>query len=106
MTIFNVISLLGGVGLFLFGMSLMGENLERVAGESLERLLEKLTNNRIKGFLLGVGVPAVIQSSAATTVMALGFVNAGISGQSLIFGPNLISTDGSATPLLSKTRGA
>ena len=96
MTIFNVISLLGGVGLFLFGMSLMGENLERVAGESLERLLEKLTNNRIKGFLLGVGVTAVIQSSAATTVMALGFVNAGImklvQAIPVVFGANIGST--------------
>lgn len=96
MDIFNVISMLGGVGLFLFGMSLMGENLERVAGAGLEHLLERLTSNRIKGFALGIGVTAIIQSSAATTVMVLGFVNAGImkliQAIPVVFGANIGST--------------
>lgn len=96
MDIFNIIQMLGGVGLFLFGMSLMGENLERVAGAGLERLLAKLTSNRIKGFALGIGVTAIIQSSAATTVMALGFVNAGImklvQAIPVVFGANIGST--------------
>lgn len=96
MDIFNVISMLGGVGLFLFGMSLMGENLEKVAGAGLEHLLERLTNNRIKGFALGIGVTAIIQSSAATTVMVLGFVNAGImklvQAIPVVFGANIGST--------------
>ena len=96
MTIFDMISMLGGVGLFLFGMSLMGDNLERVAGAGLERLLEKLTSNRLKGFGLGIAVTAIIQSSAATTVMAVGFVNAGIMKLAqaipVVFGANIGST--------------
>lgn len=78
MSIANIISLLGGVALFLFGMSLMGEGLNKVAGNKLEIILWKLTNNPIKGILLGTAVTAVIQSSSATTVMVVGFVNSGM----------------------------
>lgn len=78
MSIANIISLLGGVALFLFGMSLMGEGLKKVAGNKLEIILWKLTNNPIKGILLGTAVTGVIQSSSATTVMVVGFVNSGM----------------------------
>ncbi len=78
MTIFDILSLIGGLCLFLFGMNIMGDGLERRAGNSLKALLGKLTNSRIKGFLTGLGVTAVIQSSSATTVMVVGFVNSGI----------------------------
>lgn len=74
----NVISLLGGVALFLFGMSLMGDGLKKVAGNQLEIILYKLTSTPIKGVLLGTGVTAVIQSSSATSVMVVGFVNSGM----------------------------
>ena len=76
MDIFAVFKLLGGIGLFLYGMSLLGTSLEKIAGAGLERTLEKLTNNRLKGLALGTVVTGVIQSSAATTVMLVGFVNA------------------------------
>ena len=75
MTIFDVLSLIGGLCLFLFGMNVMGDGLERRAGSGLKALLGKLTNSKIKGFLTGLGVTAVIQSSSATTVMVVGFVN-------------------------------
>ena len=75
MTIFDVLSLIGGLCLFLFGMNVMGDGLERRAGNSLKTLLGKLTDSKIKGFLTGLGVTAVIQSSSATTVMVVGFVN-------------------------------
>lgn len=78
MNVFNVLSLLGGLALFLFGMNVMGEALEKRAGSSLKSILEKLTASRFKGFLLGAGVTAIIQSSSATTVMVVGFVNSGI----------------------------
>ncbi len=78
MDIFDILSLIGGLCLFLFGMKIMGDGLERRAGNSLKTLLGKLTNSRIKGFLTGMGVTAVIQSSSATTVMVVGFVNSGI----------------------------
>lgn len=73
-----IITLLGGIGLFLYGMNLLGESLQRLAGASLEKTLEKLTNNKWKGLALGTGVTAIIQSSAATTIMLVGFVNVGI----------------------------
>lgn len=76
MTIQNFISLLGGLGLFLYGMSMMGNGLEAAAGDRLKTILEKLTSNRILGVLVGAIVTAVIQSSSATTVMVVGFVNA------------------------------
>ena len=78
MSIFNVLNLLGGLCLFLFGMSQMGQALERRAGSSLRPLLEKMTQSRLKGLLAGLGVTAVIQSSSATTVMVVGFVNSGL----------------------------
>ena len=80
MGVANIISLLSGIALFLFGMSLMGDGLKRVAGGKLEGLLYRLTSNSIKGVALGAGVTAVIQSSAATSVMVIGFVNAGMMG--------------------------
>jgi phosphate:Na+ symporter len=74
----SIISLIGGIGLFLFGMSLLGSSLEKLAGAKLESTLAKLTDNRFKALGLGVFVTCVIQSSAATSVMVLGFINAGI----------------------------
>ena len=76
--IFNVITLLGGLALFLFGMDVMGKALERSAGGKLQTILAKMSSSVPKGFLLGVAVTAVIQSSSATTVMVVGFVNSGI----------------------------
>ncbi len=78
MTIFDLLSLIGGLCLFLFGMNVMGQALERSAGTKLELTLGKLTNNRFAGLLTGLGVTAVIQSSSATTVMVVGFVNSGL----------------------------
>ncbi len=78
MTLFDVLSLLGGLALFLYGMSVMGNGLEKQSGGKLERILEKLTSTPVRGVLLGAAVTAVIQSSSATTVMVVGFVNAGI----------------------------
>ncbi len=76
--IFNIISLLGGLALFLFGMDTMGKALERQAGGKLQTILAKMSSTVFKGFLLGAAVTAVIQSSSATTVMVVGFVNSGI----------------------------
>ena len=78
MDIFNVLTMIGGLCLFLFGMNVMGQALERRAGNSLRNTLEKLTSNKIAGFMTGLGVTAVIQSSSATTVMVVGFVNSGL----------------------------
>jgi len=78
MTVFNVFSLLGGLSLFLFGMDIMGKALEKQAGGQLQKILSKLTDSPLKGFFLGLCVTAVIQSSSATTVMVVGFVNSGI----------------------------
>ena len=78
MSISNYVSLLGGVALFLFGMTLMGEGLKKVAGSKLELVLYKLSSTPLKGLLLGTGVTAVIQSSSATSVMVVGFVNSGM----------------------------
>ncbi|MBO5908613.1 MAG: Na/Pi cotransporter family protein [Clostridia bacterium] len=77
-SIFDVLSLIGGLALFLFGMNLMGNALEKKAGGQLKTVLEKMTDNPVKGFLLGLGVTAIIQSSSATTVMVVGFVNSGV----------------------------
>ncbi len=74
----NVLPLIGGLCLFLFGMNIMGDGLERSAGSSLKSLLGKLTSGKVAGFLTGLGVTAVIQSSSATTVMVVGFVNSGL----------------------------
>jgi len=78
MNLFDVLALIGGLCLFLFGMNIMGESLERSAGTGLNRLLGRLTTSKTKGFLTGLGVTAVIQSSSATTVMMVGFVNSGV----------------------------
>ena len=78
MDLFSVLTLAGGIALFLFGMNYMGDNLKKLSGSSLETILEKLTSNRIKGFFLGLFVTAVIQSSSAVMVMLVGFVNSGI----------------------------
>lgn len=78
MDIFNVLTMIGGLCLFLFGMNIMGQALERRAGSSLRTLLGKLTSNKLAGFITGLAVTAVIQSSSATTVMVVGFVNSGI----------------------------
>lgn len=96
MDIFNVLTLIGGLCLFLFGMNLMGEALEKRAGGSLKNVLGKITSNKLTGFLLGLGVTAVIQSSSATTVMVVGFVNSGLInlGQAInvIMGANVGTT--------------
>ncbi len=78
MNIFDLLTMLGGLSLFLFGMSLMGQALERRAGGKLRTLLEKMTDKPMLGFLTGLGVTAIIQSSSATTVMVVGFVNSGL----------------------------
>lgn len=78
MDIFNALTMIGGLCLFMFGMNVMGQALERRAGNSLRNTLEKLTTKKIAGFLTGLGVTAVIQSSSATTVMVVGFVNSGL----------------------------
>ncbi len=78
MDLFDVLVMLGGLCLFLFGMNIMGEALERRAGNKLQSLLGKMTSNRLAGFATGMGVTAIIQSSSATTVMVVGFVNSGL----------------------------
>lgn len=78
MDFFDVLTLIGGLALFLYGMSVMGDGLEQCAGDRLKSVLERLTSRPLAGFLTGLGVTAVIQSSSATTVMVVGFVNSGI----------------------------
>lgn len=78
MDFFDLLTMVGGLCLFLFGMNVMGQALERRAGNSLRNTLERLTSNKIAGFLTGLGVTAIIQSSSATTVMVVGFVNSGL----------------------------
>ncbi|MBQ9624870.1 MAG: Na/Pi symporter, partial [Clostridia bacterium] len=78
MSIYNIISLLGGLGLFIYGMQMLGEGLEKAAGEKLKDIIEKLTTNKFMGFAVGCIVTCIIQSSNATTVMVVGFVNAGL----------------------------
>ena len=86
MDIFSVLTMVGGLALFLYGMQVMGDGLAKVSGGKLERILENLTSNPIKAVLLGAGVTAVIQSSSATTVMVVGFVNSGIMKLNLAVG--------------------
>lgn len=94
--IFKIVALLGGLALFLFGMDVMGKALERTAGGKLQTILAKMSSNVFKGFLLGMGVTAVIQSSSATTVMVVGFVNSGImtlkQAVGVIMGSNIGTT--------------
>ena len=78
MDIFDILKLIGGLCLFLYGMDIMGKALERSAGSRLELMLGKLTGGKIAGLLTGLGVTAVIQSSSATTVTVVGFVNSGL----------------------------
>lgn len=96
MDIFDVLTMLGGLALFLYGMNAMGEGLAKISGGKLERILEKLTSNRIKAVILGAFVTAVMQSSSATTVMVVGFVNSGIMKLSqaigIIMGANVGTT--------------
>ena len=96
MDIFDILTMIGGLCLFLFGMSIMGDALERAAGSSLRSILGKLTSGRFLGFLTGLAVTSVIQSSSATTVMVVGFVNSGLMelGQAInvIMGANVGTT--------------
>ena len=96
MDIFSILSLIGGLVLFLYGMDLMGDSLKKLAGGKLESILARLTSTKFRGFLLGLVVTAIIQSSSATTVMLVGFVNSGIMklGQtiSIIMGANIGTT--------------
>ena len=96
MDLFSILTLIGGLALFLYGMNAMGDGLAKVSGGKLEKILENLTSNPIKAVLLGVGVTAVIQSSSATTVMVVGFVNSGIMKLSqavgVIMGANIGTT--------------
>ena len=96
MDIFDVLSMIGGLALFLYGMHIMGDALAKMSGGKLERVLEKLTSKRIMAVLLGAGVTAVIQSSSATTVMVVGFVNSGImklkQAVGIIMGANIGTT--------------
>lgn len=92
----DIVSLLGGLSLFLFGMKVMGDGLEKAAGNKLKRLLEIVTHNRVLGMLAGLVITAVIQSSSATTVMVVGFVNAELlsltQAVSVIMGANIGTT--------------
>lgn len=96
MDIFGILTMIGGLAMFLYGMNVMGGGLEKLSGGRLERILENLTSNPIKAVLLGAGVTAVIQSSSATTVMVVGFVNSGIMKLSqaigIIMGANVGTT--------------
>lgn len=96
MNIFDVLTLIGGLSLFLFGMNIMGQALERRAGGKLRSLLGKLTTNKVAGLLTGLGITAVIQSSSATTVMVVGFVNSGLmtlkQAINVIMGANIGTT--------------
>lgn len=96
MTIYDVLTMIGGLAVFMFGMHTLSAALEKLAGGRLERWLEKITSNRFKGVALGAGVTALIQSSAATTVMMVGFVNSGIMQLSqaigVIMGANIGTT--------------
>ncbi len=86
MTIFDVLTLIGGLALFLFGMNVMGGSLEKISGGKLESILERMTDKRIKGVLLGTVVTAIVQSSGAVTIMAVGFVNSGIMALKQVIG--------------------
>ena len=96
MDLFSILSFIGGLALFLYGMNVMGDGLEKTSDGRLEKTLEKMSNTTIKGLLLGAGVTAVIQSSSATTVMVVGFVNSGImklyQAIGIIMGANIGTT--------------
>ena len=96
MSIFDILTMIGGLSLFLFGMSVMGQALERRAGEKLRTLLGRLTTNKAAGLLTGLVITAVIQSSSASTVMVVGFVNSGLmtlkQAINVIMGSNIGTT--------------
>ncbi|MBQ9519153.1 MAG: Na/Pi cotransporter family protein [Firmicutes bacterium] len=96
MDIFNLLSMIGGLSLFLYGMHILGEGLTKLSGGRMQGILAKLSDNPVKGVLLGAGVTAVVQSSSATTVMAVGFVNSGImqlkQAVGIIMGANVGTT--------------
>ena len=96
MGVIEIVYLLGGLALFLYGMAVMSSGLEKLSGGKLEKILEKLTNNLLKGVFVGALVTGLIQSSSATTVMVVGFVNSGVMklGQAIgvIFGANVGTT--------------
>lgn len=96
MSIYNIFSLLGGLGLFMYGMQMLGDGLEKAAGDKLKTIIEKLTTNKVMGFFVGCLVTFIIQSSSATTVMVVGFVNAGLMnlGQAVgvVLGANVGTT--------------
>ena len=96
MDIFQALSMAGGLCLFLFGMSIMGQALERRAGDQLRSILGRFTSGRVSGLLTGLGVTAVIQSSSAATVMVVGFVNSGLMSLrqaiNVIMGANIGTT--------------
>lgn len=96
MSVLDVLTLLGGIGMFLYGMSLLGDSLRNLTGNKMERLLAKLTSSKLRGTLLGTLITGIVQSSAATSIIVLGFVNAGImslsQGIPVVFGANIGST--------------
>ncbi len=96
MDFFDVLTMMGGLALFLYGMHLLGEGLSRASGGRMEQILEKMTYSKWRAVLLGAGVTAVIQSSSATTVMVVGFVNSGMMKLSqaigIIMGANVGTT--------------
>ena len=89
MDIFTLFTFIGGLGLFLFGMNVLGEAIGRQAGGRMKTALEKITSNKLTGIALGAGVTAIIQSSGATTVMLMGFINSGILSLQNAVGPIL-----------------
>src|SRR3712207_1463538 len=95
-TILNIFSLIGSLALFLYGMKIMSEGLEKFAGDKLRNILSAMTKNRMMGVLTGIGVTALIQSSSATTVMVVSFVNAGLmtlrQSIGIIMGANIGTT--------------
>ncbi len=96
MDLFSFLTMLGGLAIFLFGMNVMGDALEKCGGNKLKKILESVTQNPLKGLILGMGVTAIIQSSSATTVMVVGFVNSGVmklsQSISIIMGANIGTT--------------
>ena len=96
MTIFDLLSMLCGLALFIYGMEIMGDSLKKSAGSQLKVILGKMTSNPIRGFLLGLGVTAIIQSSSATTIMVVGFVNSGamtlLQAAGVVMGANIGTT--------------
>jgi phosphate:Na+ symporter len=95
MTFIDVLNLVGGLALFLYGISMLSDNLQAVAGKKMRQILKRITGTPFKGLLVGLGVTAIIQSSSATTVMLIGMVNAGImslqQAVGVIMGANIVT---------------